>query len=560
MLFHSSIRKELSRTFGATLVVLVTIVMTMMLIRTLGLASKGSVNPSEVFLVMTYTVLGYMPTILSLCLFIAIVGTLSRMYRDSEMVIWFSSGRGLVDFLRPLFGFAWPILLLVALFALVGWPWANSQTDGMRQRYESRSDIERVAPGEFRESAGRLRVFFIDKDAPDSSTANNIFISSIERNLHIITSARRGHMEDIDGKRFLLLSNGQRLERPLTPTDGIKISEFETYGAQVGGSASDSSDATPVRTRTTLTLLRDPTADNQGELAWRIGMLFGAANFVILALALSSVNPRVGRSGNYLFALFAFILYYNMLNLGQNWVEFRQIHDGWIHARAPWRRAGVQPALARKTTFQLGLHGTPQPTRNDTQRVNTIRRLIYVEVVKSVGFVALGFLSLFFFFDFVDELQSIGRPETLGYSAAQALAYVAMLIPSHLYELLPIAVLIGTIFVMARLAQSSEFTILRTSGLGPWRALRTLLLLGLGFVILTFAVGDYVAPFTDRTAQLLKARFQNAYSLVGNTGAWLKERQGDTSFAVNVSTMERNGTLKDPRIFEFDERGSSRRK
>jgi len=197
----------------------------------------------------------------------------------------------------------------------------------------------------------------------------------------------------------------------------------------------------------------------------------------------------------------------------------------------------------------------PRPARNDTQRVKTIRRLIYVEVVKSVGFVALGFLSLFFFFDFVDELQSIGRPETLGYTAAQALAYVAMLIPSHLYELLPIAVLIGTIFVMARLAQSSEFTILRTSGLGPWRALRTLLLLGLGFVILTFAVGDYVAPLTDRTAQLLKARFQNAYSLVGNTGAWLKERQGDISFAVNVATMERNGTLKDPRIFEFDEKG-----
>jgi lipopolysaccharide export system permease protein len=321
MLFHSSIRKELSRSFGATLVVLVTIVMTMMLIRTLGLASKGSVNPSEVFLVMTYTVLGYMPTILSLSLFIAIVGTLSRMYRDSEMVIWFSSGRGLAEFLRPLFRFAWPILLLVAVFSLVGWPWANSQTEGMRLRYESRSDIERVAPGEFRESAGRLRVFFIDKDAPDSSTANNIFISSIERNLHIITSARRGHMEDIDGKRFLLLSNGQRLERPLTPTDGIKISEFETYGAKVGSSASDATDAAPVRTRSTLALLRDPSLVSLGELGWRIGMLFGAANFVILALGLSSVNPRVGRSGNYLFALFAFVLYYNLLNLGQNWVS-----------------------------------------------------------------------------------------------------------------------------------------------------------------------------------------------------------------------------------------------
>lgn len=321
MLFHSSIRKELSRSFGATLVVLVTIVMTMMLIRTLGLASKGSVNPSEVFLVMTYTVLGYMPTILGLCLFISIVGTLSRMYRDSEMVIWFSAGRGLAEFLRPLYQFAWPILLLIAVLALVGWPWANSQTQGMRQRYEQRSDIERVAPGEFRESSGRLRVFFIDKDAPDSATANNVFISSIERGLQIITSARSGRMEDLEGTRFLLLSNGQRLERPLTPDAGIKISEFETYGAKVGGRLDSSPDAAPVRTRSTVALLRDPTRANRGELAWRIGMLFAAVNFVLLALTLSSVNPRVGRSGNLGIALFAFIIYYNMLNLGQNWVS-----------------------------------------------------------------------------------------------------------------------------------------------------------------------------------------------------------------------------------------------
>ncbi|MGJ7510194.1 LPS export ABC transporter permease LptF [Variovorax sp. GT1P44] len=320
MLFHSSIRKELSRSFGATLVVLVTIVMTMMLIRTLGLAAKGSVNPSEVFLVMTYTVLGYMPTILGLCLFIAIVGTLSRMYRDSEMVIWFSAGRGLAEFLRPLYQFAWPILLLIAALSLVGWPWANSQTQGMRQRYEQRSDIERVSPGEFRESSGRLRVFFIDKDAPDSATANNVFISSIERGLQIITSARSGRMEDVDGTRYLLLNNGQRLERPLAPDNGIKISEFETYGAKVGSRLDTSPDAAPVRTRSTLSLLRDPSSASHGELAWRIGMLFAAVNFVLLALTLSSVNPRVGRSGNLGIALFAFIIYYNMLNLGQNWV------------------------------------------------------------------------------------------------------------------------------------------------------------------------------------------------------------------------------------------------
>ena len=187
--------------------------------------------------------------------------------------------------------------------------------------------------------------------------------------------------------------------------------------------------------------------------------------------------------------------------------------------------------------------------------MKTIRRLIYVEVLKAVAFVTLGFLSLFFFFDFVDELQSIGKPDSLNYGPLQALIYVALLIPSHLYELLPITVLIGSIFVMARLAQSSEYTILRTSGLGPWRALRTLLLLGLSFVVLTFAVGDYVAPNSERTGQLLKARYQGTYSLAGNTGAWLKEKRGDVSYAVNVLAIDRGGALKSPRIFEFDDKG-----
>ena len=139
--------------------------------------------------------------------------------------------------------------------------------------------------------------------------------------------------------------------------------------------------------------------------------------------------------------------------------------------------------------------------------MKTLRRLLYTEVVIAVAAITLAFIALFFFFDFVDELRAIGRDAALGYSVAQALIYVALLIPNHIYELMPITVLIGSIFVMARFAQSSEFTILRTSGLGPWQALRALLFLGSFFVVFTFAVGDYVAPLADKTAQLLKAKF-----------------------------------------------------
>jgi len=186
--------------------------------------------------------------------------------------------------------------------------------------------------------------------------------------------------------------------------------------------------------------------------------------------------------------------------------------------------------------------------------LKTLRRLIYGEVLYAVAFVTLGFLSLFFFFDFVEEIQSVGRYSAAGYRLVHALTFVALMIPSHLYELLPIAVLIGTIFVMARLAESSEFTILRTSGLGPWRALKTLLLLGLGFVVLTFAIGDYISPPADRAGQLLKARYQGSLT-VGLTGAWLKEQQTNSQYAVNVSAMAPDGSMRGVRVFEFNNQG-----
>lgn len=345
MLFHSTVRKELARSFGASLVVLVTIVMTMTLIRTLSLASRGSVNPEQVLMVMGYTVLGYLPPILTLSLFIAIVGTLSRMYRDSEMVIWFSAGRGLSAFVKPLFRFAWPVLVVIAVLALLVWPWSNSQIQELKDTYTRRGDLERVAPGEFQESASGRRVFFLDKDTPDNKSGKNIFISSVDHGKETVTSARSGQVETIGDDQYLLLSNGQRLEQPLQPNQGLRISEFELHGTRVTNNALTGLDQAPSKARTTLTLLQQPTAQNQGELAWRLGLAFAAINFVLLAVTVSSVNPRVGRSGNLLFALFAFVVYYNLLNFSQSWIAdgragfatlFLLLHGGTFVGGALW--------------------------------------------------------------------------------------------------------------------------------------------------------------------------------------------------------------------------------
>jgi lipopolysaccharide export system permease protein len=336
MLFHSSIRRELARSFGATLVVLFTIVLTMLLIRTLGLASRGSVNPEEIMLVLGYTVLGRMPTILTLALFIAIVFTLARMYRDSEMIIWLASGRSLGGFLGPVLRFAWPILMVITLMVFFVWPWANQQTDDLRNRFERRGDLERIAPGQFQESSSGRRVFFIDKDTTAGTEGRNIFISSKESDgRETITSARSGRIEWVDDQQMLMLNNGQRLE---TAADqrSLKVSEFELYGTLVGSSADIASRGQGIKARPSWQLMEDPTQANLGELGWRIGMALTAVNFVLIALATTTGNPRAGRGGNLFFTLFAFVFYYNLLNLGQSWVA-----------------TGLVPL----GTFMLGLHG-----------------------------------------------------------------------------------------------------------------------------------------------------------------------------------------------------------
>jgi lipopolysaccharide export system permease protein len=183
--------------------------------------------------------------------------------------------------------------------------------------------------------------------------------------------------------------------------------------------------------------------------------------------------------------------------------------------------------------------------------MKTVRRLIYVELLSAIGLVCLGFLALFLFFDMVDEISSVG---TQNYQLIHAFAYVLLQVPGHLYELLPIGVLIGGVLVMARFAQSSEFTILRTSGLGPQRALGILLLLGAGFMVLTFLIGDYVSPFANKSAQLLKAKYQGTVSL-GHTGAWLKEQQSYSRYAVNVSALNGDGSMTGVRIYEFGKTG-----
>ncbi|UZD56298.1 LPS export ABC transporter permease LptG [Caldimonas aquatica] len=187
--------------------------------------------------------------------------------------------------------------------------------------------------------------------------------------------------------------------------------------------------------------------------------------------------------------------------------------------------------------------------------MQTVRRLIHRELLQAVAFVSVAFLALFFFIDFIDQLERVGRDGR--YSAGQALIYCLLLLPGHLYELLPIGLLIGGIYSMARLAQSSEFTILRTSGLGPGRALSLLVSIGLAFTAVTFVIGDYVAPHANRYAEQFKAQARG--TAFGRSGAWLKDRrgtsEGERTYSIQIQSATPDGELRDVRLYEFDAQG-----
>lgn len=178
--------------------------------------------------------------------------------------------------------------------------------------------------------------------------------------------------------------------------------------------------------------------------------------------------------------------------------------------------------------------------------MNILHRYLAKEIFASTLFVFAALLSLFAFFDLIQELGDLGKGQ---YRLPQILAFVALGLPSHIYGLFPIAVLIGTLFALAQFSANSEFTVMRISGLSTQRFALSLMQTGLVFVLLTLLFGEFVTPAAERMAQQL--RLKATSSVVAQefrSGLWIKDAQ---SF-VNVREILPDTTLLGVKIFEFD--------
>ncbi len=189
--------------------------------------------------------------------------------------------------------------------------------------------------------------------------------------------------------------------------------------------------------------------------------------------------------------------------------------------------------------------------------MKTLRRYLGRELLRATGFVLFALLALFAFFDLLAQIDDL-RPGA--YTLPQALAYVALSLPSRTYELMPIAALIGAIFALSQLAANSEFTIMRVSGMSTRKLALTVTQVGLVFVAVTYAFGELVAPVAERQAQQVRAesRGEGIIHSKLRSGVWVRDVVRDDNGEVkrwrfvNVGLLRADGTSSAWRIFEFD--------
>ncbi|WGG49081.1 LPS export ABC transporter permease LptF [Rugamonas sp. DEMB1] len=315
MIFQRALRRELVSVAGATFTVLFSISVTWTLITILGKAAGGKVASSDVVALIVFAALNYLPTIVILTSFISVLMVVTRSYRDSEMVVWFASGLSLTRWIAPVLSFGLPMVLLTAVLSLVATPWAKHKSSEYVERFEKREGLQKVAPGQFKESASSNRIFFVEGVSGKTAVVQNVFVNTVDEHGTAVIVAKEGVITaDAKGQRFLVLKNGRRYQGVPGQAD-FQTMEFERYSMRVASQTQDIVSEIDVAGMATPALFALRTNDTRAELLWRLASPLTCLVLVLLAIPLGFVNPRAGSSANLIIALLIFFTYTNLVKL-----------------------------------------------------------------------------------------------------------------------------------------------------------------------------------------------------------------------------------------------------
>jgi len=319
VIFYRSQLREFFLTASGVCAVLLAIMVTTQFIRLLGMAAGGKFAADGVAAILGFTAFNYLPIVLSLTLFITVLSCLTRMHRDSEMVVWSASGVSPLAWIGPVLAFAVPLAAVIGALSLGLSPWANQKSDEFRRQLASRDESASVAAGVFRESRGGDRVYFVESVSRVDNTVGNVFVHSVQNQKGGSMVASRGFLEMRDnGDRFLVLEQGRRYEGDPGSAE-FRTTVFERYAIRIETAESRDGNR-PVKGIPTLELLANPLPAHVAEFTWRCGLPIMAVILALAAIPLSYVNPRMGRSINYVFAILLYMLYSNLLSIVQAWI------------------------------------------------------------------------------------------------------------------------------------------------------------------------------------------------------------------------------------------------
>lgn len=329
MLYKSTLIKELFYTSISTILVLSGVVVAQRAVYIFRLASKGIIPNDTIETVLVFNLLKHMPLLLSLTIFITILMTLSRWYRDSEMITWLTSGLSIKKLFLPILNFCLPVVILIGVLSLYVSPWAIQKAEEYKSGLKTRDEISALTPGSFKESKSDNRVFYIEGLDEIGKSVKNIFVQSVEKNkIGVVVSNEGERIEEKSGEEYIVLKQGKRYES-IKETNEFSTTTFDEYGLLIEKetpnllsiSSLDNYEALPTIDLIKIAFSRQDLRNKYiAEIMFRASQPVSAIILLFIAILLSYVNPRAGRSMNIITALLIFIIYHNLMGVFQSLV------------------------------------------------------------------------------------------------------------------------------------------------------------------------------------------------------------------------------------------------
>ena len=334
MLYKTKLNKELFYTAIATILILTGVVVAQRIVYVFRLAAKGIIPNDTIDTILVFNLLKHLPLLLSITLFLTILMALSRWYKDSEMIVWLSSGLSLSKLVKPIIYFSIPTILLIGFLSLLVSPWAVQKVEEYKNGLKTRDEFSAISPGIFKESKSDNRILYVEGFSELGNTVNNVFIQSYQNGkLGVMVSSKGKRYTNEKGENYIVLLDGKRYEGSRETKEFTTV-KYKEYGIliekDIPSLSAASARVSKMEAKKTSELIGNLSNKKfQAEFLWRLSLPISTFILIIIAIPLSFNNPRSGRSMNIIAAILIFVIYNNAVSISNSLIATGQLSI-WI--------------------------------------------------------------------------------------------------------------------------------------------------------------------------------------------------------------------------------------